>query len=137
MRTFIVLTLSAIVAGSTTWEDLATKPYSYTDYTAEFGKKASADRQAIFETTLAEIIAHNQDHQWTYKKGVNQFTDMTKAEFKAYYAGYKKVGLQYYMFCHVLTLSQTPRTTYLPRTSMPSLMYAVGLRPPTHLSTFL
>jgi cathepsin L len=60
------------------------------------------NHQAIFETTLAEIIAHNQDGQWTYKKGVNQFTDMTKAEFKAYYAGYKKVSFLRSLFLDLI-----------------------------------
>jgi cathepsin L len=77
-------------AAPTTWEDLASKSYSYTDYNTEFGKVGSTERQAIFETNLAKILAHNQEPQWTYKMGVNQFTDYTVAEFKAYYAGYSK-----------------------------------------------
>ena len=69
---------------------LLSSQYTYADYTTEFGKAASAERQAIFETNLAKILAHNQDEQWTYKMGVNQFTDMTAKEFKAYYHGYSK-----------------------------------------------
>jgi hypothetical protein len=86
----LLLVCAIATAAPTTWKNLASKPYSYTDYTTEFGKVASIERQAIFETNLAKILAHNIEPQWTYKMGVNQFTDYTAAEFKAYYAGYSK-----------------------------------------------
>ena len=90
-RCISFLLLCAFTAADpTTWEDLGSKPYSYADYNTEFDKVASAERQALFETNLAKILAHNQESQWTYKMGVNQFTDYTTAEFKNYYSGYAK-----------------------------------------------
>ena len=46
------------------------------------------DRLKIFRANLAEIEAHNSGRS-SYKKGVNQFTDLTKEEFKDTYLGLK------------------------------------------------
>eukprot|EP00656_Telonema_subtile_P018810 TRINITY_DN2020_c0_g1_i1.p1 TRINITY_DN2020_c0_g1~~TRINITY_DN2020_c0_g1_i1.p1 ORF type:complete len:375 (-),score=96.95 TRINITY_DN2020_c0_g1_i1:290-1414(-) len=44
------------------------------------------NRLRIFETNLLKIDAHNKDPRWTYTLGVNQYADMTAAEFAAMYA---------------------------------------------------
>merc|ERR1719150_142326 len=46
------------------------------------------ERMNIFEANLAEIEAHNNGKS-SYKKGINQFTDLTKEEFKETYLGLK------------------------------------------------
>ena len=46
------------------------------------------NRLKIFRANLAEIEAHNSGRS-SYKKGVNQFTDLTKEEFKDTYLGLK------------------------------------------------
>ena len=83
---------------------------------AEFGKERSARAQAAFEANLAGIHAQNAQNDWVAGEaspsplalgqlswaklalgaltaqlllaGVNQFTDMTAAQFKGYYQGY-------------------------------------------------
>lgn len=42
-------------------------------------------RKTIFLRNVASIEAHNSDPQITYHRGVNQFTDLTDAEFEAMY----------------------------------------------------
>merc|ERR1712241_880086 len=46
------------------------------------------ERFDIFKANLAEIDAHNNGRS-SYKKGINQFTDLTKEEFKETYLGLK------------------------------------------------
>ena len=46
------------------------------------------DRLKIFQANLAEIEAHNNGKS-SYTKGINQFTDLTKEEFKETYLGLK------------------------------------------------
>jgi len=40
--------------------------------------------KTVFLERMEDIIAHNADTSAIYKKGVNQFTDMTEAQFKMY-----------------------------------------------------
>jgi len=47
-------------------------------------------RRVLFDQAMAEIKLHNQDLSNTWKKGVNQFTDMTSEEFQQM-AGYRRV----------------------------------------------
>jgi KDEL-tailed cysteine endopeptidase len=49
-------------------------------------------RQAIFMTNEAMINAHNSDKTQTYTMAVNKFADLTQAEFKSIYLGYKSTG---------------------------------------------
>jgi len=66
---------------------------SFENYLGLFNKNYASEelaaRKTLFETRLAEIKAHNADPTASYKKGVNQFTDMTDAEFKSY-LGYRR-----------------------------------------------
>jgi len=63
--------------------------YTFEEYVEDFGKvyTSAEDRklhQEIFNIKLREVIEFNADSSQTWKKGVNQFTDMTVAEFQAY-----------------------------------------------------
>merc|ERR1712224_703661 len=51
-------------------------------------------RFAIYVSNMQEINSHNLKETETYTKGENQFTDITKEEFKAIYLGYKPSGLK-------------------------------------------
>jgi cathepsin L len=48
------------------------------------------NRFQVFRTNLRNIVIHNLDHSQNFTMGVNQFTDLTPAEFKAQYVS----GLQ-------------------------------------------
>ena len=48
-----------------------------------FTNEEEAFRRLIFTHNLEEIERHNADSTQTYKKGVNQFTHLSVAEFKA------------------------------------------------------
>ena len=66
--------------------------YSFEQYRRDFAKAYSSKsetqrRASIFEANLAAIQEHNSAGTATYKKGVNQFTDMTKEEVKAQSTG--------------------------------------------------
>ncbi|KAK9892736.1 hypothetical protein WA026_021928 [Henosepilachna vigintioctopunctata] len=62
------------------------------DFQAQFGKTyrspvEARKRFAIFKANIEDIEVHNIDFEngkFTYRKGVNQFTDWTKDEFKQY-----------------------------------------------------
>lgn len=43
------------------------------------------NRQEVFTQALSKIIAHNSDPSYTYKVGVNSFTDFTEEEFQTYF----------------------------------------------------
>ena len=67
----------------------------FNDFKEKFMKKYETfeemrDRFAIFRDNLRTIIRHNSDRNQTFTMGVNQFTDLTPAEFKAMYVN----GLQ-------------------------------------------
>jgi len=42
------------------------------------------ERAGVFNRNLIEIKKHNSDPSFTWKKGINQFTDQTEDEFKQY-----------------------------------------------------
>ena len=63
---------------------------AFTAYRTNFGKSYSsvdeaAYRLSIFNARVAKINAHNADPTQTYTLGINQFTDMTWEELKAFY----------------------------------------------------
>ena len=64
------------------WHQLAN--YNFNQYQSEFNKVYSLTeinfRKNIFDLRLTEIIAHNKNPMYTWKKGVNHFTDRTTAE---------------------------------------------------------
>jgi cathepsin L len=65
--------------------------YSFPDYVSEFAKVYSPVeyklRQSVFEARLAAIKRHNADPSKSYKRGVNQFSDLTTEEFKIFLGG--------------------------------------------------
>jgi cathepsin L len=82
---------------------------TFSDYAKQFGKVYNGDeattREAIYNTAVEEMTAHNSDATQTYTQGLNQFTDLTLQEFQAlpirgYKAGLKqnlpKVGVHEY-----------------------------------------
>ena len=87
MRSLLVVATVAFFAVAegqrTTWRQL--KGYSFDKYCDEFGRSYEGQefirRKNIFDINLQAIQAHNADKSQTYKKGVNQFTDWTQAEF--------------------------------------------------------
>lgn len=71
------------------WHEL-TVSYSYEQYRSHFRSGEAtppaeelAIRRARFARNLAEIMVHNTDSTQTWKKGVNQFTDLSDEEFRA------------------------------------------------------
>jgi cathepsin L len=74
---------------------MPTELLSFSDFAKTFGKTyASREEQLlrrnIFAANLQRIAAHNADSTATYKMAVNQFADLTAAEFKGRYAsGYR------------------------------------------------
>jgi cathepsin L len=102
---FRAISLAAVVAAvsaksvkTTTAKVLAETNYEYTfeAYAAEFGKVYESEvvrskREEAFSANLAKIKAHNSQTpapSWTM--GVNQFADLTSAEFKAMTKGRSK-----------------------------------------------
>ena len=74
----------------TTWRDLSQRNYtfSFEQYLSEYGKAYSrldeyATRKATFDDELRAIAAHNNDPRRTWKKGLNEHTDKSEAEWKA------------------------------------------------------
>jgi len=72
------------VFGSPKWNQL--ENYSFEDYVKDFNRDYSymeyIERQQIFEKNLGDIKTHNSNPLFTWKKGVNKFTDQTQEEFK-------------------------------------------------------
>ena len=69
-------------AAATPWHQLA--GYSFDDYQAEFGRQYDPAelpaRQGLFEAKLREIQRHNANPHFSWKRGVNHFTDRTAQE---------------------------------------------------------
>ena len=63
---------------------------SFEQFKADFGKRYTREgeeqyRKNIFLRNLIRIQEHNANPASTYQQGVNQFTDLTQAEFEAIY----------------------------------------------------
>lgn len=88
MANFFGLTVLALALGASQAAvpaDLS--GYTFSQYMKDFQKSYSGDelvrREAIFKQNLAGIIAHNQAGT-TWRAGVNQFTDLTTEDMKAF-----------------------------------------------------
>jgi len=62
----------------------------FDEWASSNGKTYESDvervyREKIFSDNLVTIEKHNADPAQTYKKGVNQFTDLTDSEFATQY----------------------------------------------------
>lgn len=84
VATLLLLTAIPIYFQTSTSESHET---TFKEWMADFGftfsNEEEAYRSLIFAHNLEEIERHNSDNTQTYKKGVNQFTHLSKAEFKA------------------------------------------------------
>jgi len=83
---FFIIVLLTVVAGKTTWDKLAT--YSFEQYVVEFNKHYSDAseynyRNTLFTNKLQQLMLHNSNPSYSWKVGVNQFTDMTYQEFSS------------------------------------------------------
>jgi KDEL-tailed cysteine endopeptidase len=71
----------------------------FTNFQERFSKKYESvqeleDRFKIFRSNFNQIIAHNLYGDQNFTMGVNQFTDLTAAEFKSQYVGGYKVEVE-------------------------------------------
>jgi cathepsin L len=68
----------------TRWYELDSS-YTFDKYLKEFGKSYSEEehklRSEVFEAKLAQILQHNANPSFSWKKGVNHLTDKTDQEF--------------------------------------------------------
>ena len=58
--------------------------YEFEDYIQDFNKSYEQEfdiKKQIFEENLREIKIHNSNPDFSWKKGVNKFSDLTKEEF--------------------------------------------------------
>jgi C1A family cysteine protease len=65
-------------------------PYSFEQYKVDYQKSYARVgeeeyRKTIFLRNLVKIAEHNANKANTYEIGINQFTDLTNAEFQAIY----------------------------------------------------
>lgn len=73
-----------------TLDNTTSEVYSFEQFKKEFGKHYSREgeeeyRKNIFLRNVIAINEHNANPKNTYTMGVNQFTDLTQAEFAAIY----------------------------------------------------
>jgi len=88
MQSFILLAIVAVASATTMMNFNA--EHSFTGFKAKFArnyKSASeeATRLAIFNKNLAYTAKHNARTDTTFTVGVNQFADLTNAEYQAMY----------------------------------------------------
>merc|ERR1712168_663637 len=89
--TMKVLLLISVLAALTLGDQSTLQKFN--DFKLKYKKtyrsiNEEVERLDIFKANLAEIEAHNSGKS-SYKKGINQFTDLTKEEFKQTYLGLK------------------------------------------------
>lgn len=71
-------------------ENTSSEVYSFEQFKRQFGKRYTREgeeqyRKNIFLRNVIAINEHNANPKNTYTMGVNQFTDLTQAEFAAIY----------------------------------------------------
>lgn len=70
--------------------------YSFDDFVQDFGRSFRHGtveyerRKKVFDVELKKILAHNMDPSSTWKRGINQFSDMTREEFASTRTGYNQ-----------------------------------------------
>lgn len=80
----------------------------YKEYIQVYNKNASTSRNQVFRNTLDEIAAHNRDKSQTWKKGINQFTDMTSEDFRKLYTIQAPQNCSATVGTHVMTNRPLP-----------------------------
>jgi len=94
----LILALLVAVAASETFNPIMDRYYAglYSNFIKKFGKSYASSREAkmrmdIFKENVKKINEHNSKPGVSYKMGINQFTDLTEAEFRStYLGGYKQ-----------------------------------------------
>jgi len=74
----LIFVLAAVFAHSLTFEEYVK------EYNKVYGTEEYALHQRIYEHRVADIQAHNSNPSTLYQKGINKFTDMTRAELKSF-----------------------------------------------------
>jgi len=93
MNKALIATLVLLGAASVylySLESQTSQVYSFEQFKGDFGKRYTKEgeeqyRKNIFLRNLIKIQQHNANPANTYTMGVNQFTDLTQAEFEAIY----------------------------------------------------
>lgn len=92
--------------------------YSFEDFYKEFprkyekGSEEYVKRKGIFDANLREVMAHNQNPQATWRRGVNEYSDLTAAEFRTSgRLGYDKALAREYEATKPALRSATPSAT--------------------------
>jgi len=100
MRFLLAVLLLALCVVPAALANLTESEYQslFTNYMAKHGKKYEHDqffhRYNIFKSNVDKINAHNQLGK-SYTVGINEFADLTHAEFKAYLTGYNHRNNEY------------------------------------------
>ena len=90
-KSYLITALLAVMSAVVLYNQQHTAaPYSFEQYKTDYRKVYAREgeeayRKAIFLKNLFSIAEHNADATQTWQKGVNQFSDLTDAEFKAIY----------------------------------------------------
>jgi len=88
---FLIVALACVASARPLAED--DYQFLFTKFVEQHGKNYEADeffvRYNIFKNNLQTIHSHNAMGNNSYTLGMNKFGDMTSAEFKAQYLGYK------------------------------------------------
>jgi C1A family cysteine protease len=85
-----ILLLSAAAIALYSMDVETQSPYSFEQFKTDFSKNYNREgeeqyRRTIFLRNLIKIESHNSNPKNTYTQGVNQFSDLTDAEFQALY----------------------------------------------------
>jgi cathepsin L len=82
----MVLLVALASARHPRWNQLSS--YTFEQYVRDFNRRYDKSeyqrRREVFNANLKDIQKHNADTTQTWKKGVNQFSDWTSAEWKRY-----------------------------------------------------
>jgi cathepsin L len=85
---FFLCLVALCAAKRPRWNEL--EGYTFSRYLKDFGRRYNGDelrmREKVFNAKLESIRAHNADPTQTYKRGVNQYTDMTAEEWRRFNA---------------------------------------------------
>mmetsp|Transcript_18341 Transcript_18341/g.25371 ORF Transcript_18341/g.25371 Transcript_18341/m.25371 type:complete len:374 (-) Transcript_18341:140-1261(-) len=98
MKAFLIVLVAVVAlaaAAKPKWHQLS-HHYTFEQYKEDFGKayhpRENRMRRAIFEETLATILAHNSQKDVSYRMGVNHMTDWTLEERKSLLGYHKGLG---------------------------------------------
>ena len=88
-----LLTIGALLSVHFSKLEAQVESTRFSTFKGKFGKKYSSEseeayRRSVFEAKLAKIEAHNAKNL-SWRKGVNEFSDMTFEEFKSFYLSQK------------------------------------------------